>query len=120
MNIEYELQKPNFELHNVKISIPYPTSVPTINEFTGNYFIDKNKKTLDWQLALIDDSNAQGSLEFTCSSDDVGMFFPVKVSFTSKTSFCGVDVENVVDFNDQSEIPHSKTVVCLTEEYSVV
>jgi hypothetical protein len=95
VNIEYELQKLDMTLTDVCISIPYPAGgVPVIGDCEGNYFIDRARRCVDWQLHVIDEGNASGVLEFSVGSgaDDAGVFFPVTVVFRSKSTFCDVKV----------------------------
>lgn len=95
-------------LTDVCISIPYPAAsnaVPTVGEVDGDYYVDRTRRylsehlfyalrCLDWQLFQIDSSNGSGVLEFSVAAgaDDVSVFFPVKVSFRSKSTFCDVNV----------------------------
>ncbi|KAJ3201835.1 Coatomer subunit delta, partial [Clydaea vesicula] len=116
VNIEYELQKSDMELRDVIISIPFPgNSPPSIGDVEGDYFIDKQKRQIDWQLPLIDNSNASGVLEFTVNSDDTNAFFPVNVIFNSVKTFCDVKVVDVVEFNSGSPIQSSKEVLLTTD-----
>ena len=57
----------------------------------GEYKHDSKKNTLTWSLPVIDNSNKNGSMEFTIPgrSDD---FFPVQVYFASPRSYCDIQV----------------------------
>jgi len=84
------------ELADVTIQIPVPSGVgaPIISTCDGDYKHDSRKNILEWTLPVIgiknifglksiiflDESNANGSLEFTIAGnpDD---FFPVSVCF---------------------------------------
>lgn len=62
----------------------------------GHYEVNRQTRTLDWQLPIIDASNKQGSLEFNIAGDDVNAFFPVGVSFVSEKTFCDIDVSDPI------------------------
>ena len=111
VNIDFELQDQSLELHDVRIRIPLPTNSgnPTIGSVDGSYKYDRfsplfqniqlhshcmssKKSTLEWQVALIDSSNKEGSLEFTVNGNRADDFFPVEVSFTSPRTYAAVEV----------------------------
>ncbi|KAL3899985.1 MAG: hypothetical protein SGCHY_001664 [Lobulomycetales sp.] len=136
VNIEYELQKSDMTLTDVCISIPYPAAsnaVPTVGEVDGDYYVDRTRRylsehlfyalrCLDWQLFQIDSSNGSGVLEFSVAAgaDDVSVFFPVKVSFRSKSTFCDVNVLDVVDASSGAGLGTSREVSSSTDSYVVV
>ncbi|KAJ3157593.1 Coatomer subunit delta [Geranomyces michiganensis] len=120
VNIEYELQHDNLELQDVIISIPYAGSAPpTIGDVEGHYEIDRARRFIQWQLPVIDQSNKSGVLEFTAQGDDAGVFFPIRVSFTSKKTFCNIAVRDITGV-DGSPSVFSQDTMLLTEDYSVV
>lgn len=120
VNIEYELQSDTLTLQDIIIAIPYPGSQPpTITDIEGHYEIDRARKLLHWQIPLIDQSNKSGVLEFSVEGDDAGAFFPVRVSFRSASSFCGVGVREVKSV-EGVVMPFGQEVVLGTEEYTVV
>lgn len=97
VSIEYELQKTGLELDNVTIVVPLPTNItpPIIKQCDGDYQYEKYKNILVWRLSTIDQSNTTGSLEFSVTgSAHTADFFPVNVTFTSKTSYCDIQVTN--------------------------
>lgn len=65
----------------------------------GHYEVNRQTRTLDWQLPIIDASNKQGSLEFSIAGDDVNAFYPVRVAFISEKPFCDVDVSVMFLYN---------------------
>ena len=73
-----------------------PGGNPTVGEVDGHYEVNRQTRTLEWQLPIIDASNKQGSLEFNIMGDDVNAFFPVGVSFVSEKTFCDIDVSNII------------------------
>ncbi len=56
------------------------------------YFAYSKKAVLEWQVAIIDDSNKEGSLEFNIQGNRADAFFPVEVTFTSKRTYAGIEV----------------------------
>ncbi|KAL1920710.1 uncharacterized protein VTP21DRAFT_1087 [Calcarisporiella thermophila] len=121
VNIEYELEADHMELTDVIISIPIPPGVsPTVSNVDGNYEVNRQQRTLEWQLPIIDASNKSGSLEFTVPGDDIGVFFPVTVNFVSEKTFCNIDVLDVESVDSNSSAQYSKEVVLRADEYCVV
>jgi len=124
VSVEYELQDghQHLELADVKINIPVPSGVgaPVISSCDGDYKHDSRKNFLEWTLPVIDESNANGSLEFTIAGnpDD---FFPVSVEFHStKKSFINVAVSGVVEADSGSPVKFSSERALLVERYEVV
>ncbi|KAI9197456.1 uncharacterized protein BJ171DRAFT_519581 [Polychytrium aggregatum] len=121
VNIEYELQNTNLELHDVVISIPYPGGAPPkIGDLEGHYNINRAAHTLEWQLPLVDRSNASGVLEFSVQSEDVDGFYPIKVNFFSPRLICAVAVADIQTTDSGSPVQFSKETSLTVEDYSVV
>ncbi|RKO87376.1 Mu homology domain-containing protein [Blyttiomyces helicus] len=119
VNIEYELQNSRLELRDVIVSVPFPGSTPpTIGDVEGHYQIDRQHRTIEWQMPIIDQSNRSGVLEFSVQSEDVGGFFPIKVSFTSARPYCDLEVLDVTNL-EGAPVPFSKEGALSTEEYCV-
>eukprot|EP00040_Diaphanoeca_grandis_P021436 m.114202 g.114202 ORF g.114202 m.114202 type:complete len:536 (-) comp28338_c2_seq1:505-2112(-) len=119
ISCDYELTQPDLELENVSISIAVPSS-PVVNSIDGEYKYDKRDGCLLWTNGTINSANPEGSLEFTVkdagSNDD---FFPVTVSFTSKTTFAGLKIGNAFT-DDDDDIKYSSEVMFTTESYEFV
>lgn len=64
----------------------------TVHSADGSYFVDRQRRVLDWQLPVINSSNKSGSLECNVPGEDANGFFPVMVSFVSERLICDVDV----------------------------
>ena len=64
---------------------------PVVGEVDGEYAYDAKKHLLNWRLAVIDSSTAQGSMEFTIAGIPSD-FFPVRVSFVSSKPYCNIEV----------------------------
>jgi len=122
VNIEYELER-EIELRDVVISIPIPAGgkAPVVSSVDGDYRYNKSQGVLEWQVGIIEPSNRSGSLEFSCSGDDVNQFFPVRVSFSSNgSSLCGVSVSEVEKVDGGSAVTFASSFLLQTEDYSVV
>ncbi|KAI9100618.1 hypothetical protein DFS34DRAFT_615237 [Phlyctochytrium arcticum] len=121
VNLEYELQAEHLELRDVIISIPYPGNTPpTIAEATeGTTDVDRGRRFIQWQIPNIDASNRSGVLEFSVQADDTAGFFPIRASFSSAKTFCGIAIQTVTSV-DGNGVDFSQDTVLLTEEYSVV
>jgi len=121
VTIEYELQLKALELKDVTMSIPIPSGVgaPVIGELAGDYHYDAKKGVLEWQLAMIDTSNANGSLEFTISAqpDD---FFPINVSFYSTQTICNMQINEIAHNDSKSPVKYSQERSLLLDKYEIV
>ncbi|CAG5100998.1 Similar to ARCN1: Coatomer subunit delta (Gallus gallus), partial [Cotesia congregata] len=121
VNIEYELEQTDLELNDVQINIPLPMGCsPIVNECDGQYTHEARRNTLLWSLPLVDASSKSGSMEFSAPSSTPSDFFPLKVSFTSKTSYAKIKVIDVLLVEDESPVKHSVDTVFSTENYEVV
>jgi len=121
VNIEYELTQTKFELTDVCIAIPVPGSVDSINveQCDGEYKVDRRSETLNWTLDMIDAGNASGSFEFTtpvCSGDS---FFPVELSFVSKSTFIDMAVSAVNHAISGSPLKNTMSTQLSVGRYSV-
>jgi len=119
VNMEYELKNEALSLGDVRIAIPIIGSAPVVGEITGTFEFDVKKHVLTWKLDLIDDSNSTGAMEFTLNSADKTSFLPITVSFISRSTFCDIHVEQIVDA-DENQVQFSQTKILSTEDYTVV
>lgn len=93
MNIEYELEQINLELNDVQINIPLPMGCnPIVSECDGQYTHEARRNTLVWSLPVVDATTKSGSMEFSAPSSTPADFFPLLVSFSSKTSYVNIKV----------------------------
>ncbi|KAJ3261321.1 hypothetical protein HK103_005929 [Boothiomyces macroporosus] len=95
VTIEYDLQKV-MTLKNVSIIIPYTGVNPptaTAPEY-GQYHIDRNSKTIVWQIPSINSENTSSLFEFNVETDDISSLYPIQVHFTSSQSFSDIQVIN--------------------------
>ncbi|KAJ3220352.1 Coatomer subunit delta [Dinochytrium kinnereticum] len=120
VNIEYDLQSDRIDLREVSIIIPYPgNAAPTIGDVEGHYRVDRQRKFIEWQLPLIDQSNKSGVLEFSVDSEDVAGFFPIQVQFTSNKTMSDIEVVDAMG-GDGARLQFSKESRLVTDSYTVV
>lgn len=121
VNIEYELEQDNLELNDVHINIPLPIGcTPIVGSCDGQYTHESRKNTLVWSLELVDASTKSGSMEFSAPSSTPADFFPLHVSFASKTSYAKIKITDVLLVEDESPVKHSVESVFFTDNYEVV
>jgi len=97
-------------------------SYPTVSSHTGEWSLDSASHSLAWSIPVITAANDSktGSLIFNVGGVDVGIFFPVEVSFIGQGSLAGVVISSV-DKVDESEPPEfSVDSFVSTDEYLVV
>jgi len=121
VNIEYELEQEKMQLEDVLISIPCPSGVgaPVVNECDGEHHYDSHKKFLQWRLPFIDASNKSGSMEFQINGHPED-FFPVSVSFLSKSSYCDISPSTVQLAGSNEPVKYSSEVVFVVDKYEIV
>ena len=78
LNLEYEAA-PGMVLKDVSIVIPGVHSPPRVTEVDGQYKHDTVAGALVWYNAVVDQSNASGSLEFNVDGGAANDFFPIPV-----------------------------------------
>ena len=119
VSIEYSCEQ-SLVLHDVRIKIPLGTSnAPNIISMDGMHKHNAQAGELLWQLDMIDQSNATGSLEFTIQQKDADAFFPISVDFSSPQMFCDMDVKGVVS-GAGAAIQYGLTKGLSSEEYTIV
>jgi hypothetical protein len=121
VNIEYELENTKLELQDVCITIPLPMGItPAISECDGDYHHDSRKNLLQWNLPIIDKNNKQGAMEFNVASSIPGDFFPVEVTFTSKTLYADLKPVLVSMVEDETTTKFSMETLLYPEKYEIV
>ena len=94
---------------------------PSITECDGEYSHDSRKHLLLWNLPVIDASNKQGAMEFSVASSIPGDFFPVTLSFVSKTIYADLKPAQITSVDDESvPIKYSVETVLYPEKYEIV
>ncbi|KAI8990353.1 hypothetical protein BDB01DRAFT_507273 [Pilobolus umbonatus] len=120
VNIEYELENDELELREVIISIPLVSDQSVnVSQADGTYYVDKSRRVLEWQLPVINSSNKSGLLECNIQGEDPNAFFPVMVSFVSETLLCGLDVVDILNAENNTEVAFTKEVVMSAEDYVI-
>ncbi|KAF2882585.1 hypothetical protein ILUMI_23602 [Ignelater luminosus] len=121
VNIEYELTQPDLELADVNITISLPIGCsPIVGECDGTYNHEARRNQLIWSLPLIDSSNKTGSLEFSAPKAIPNDFFPLNVSFNSKSTYAQIKVTEVLLVDDESPVKHSVETVLFPDKYEIV
>ncbi|KAH8414696.1 hypothetical protein KR215_000121, partial [Drosophila sulfurigaster] len=121
VNIEYELEAQHLELQDVAIVIPLPLNVqPSVAEYDGTYNYDSRKHVLQWHIPVIDAANKSGSMEFSCSASIPGDFFPLQVSFVSKTPYAAISAQDVVQVDNDTSVKYSSETILFVEKYEIV
>ncbi|XP_016948818.1 coatomer subunit delta isoform X2 [Drosophila biarmipes] len=121
VNIEYELEAQQLELQDVSFTIPLPMNVqPTVAEYDGTYNYNARKHVIQWLIPVIDSANKSGSMEFSCSASIPGDFFPLQVSFVSKTTYAGVVAQEVVQVESEAAVKYSSESILFVEKYEIV
>lgn len=121
VSIEYSMDVPGIELHDVKIRIPLGTSnSPNVVNVDGAHKYNAAANELIWTINMIDKSNASGGLEFNIQSKDDDGFFPIGVEFSSQQLFCNVEVTSVKSVNGNAPIQYGIISGMSSDEYSII
>ena len=92
---------------------------PVVSECDGDYTTEK--RSLLWQLPVIDSSNKTGSMEFACANSNPDDFFPVNVSFYSKKAFSEIKVLECAKVDDANDtVKFSTETIFIPEKYEIV
>lgn len=121
VNIEYELEHTRLELRDVQISIPLPmNATPSITECEGDYQHDSRKHVLHWNLPIVDAANKAGAMEFSVPSSIPGDFFPLEVSFVSKTPYADLKIADVFTVDGDEPVKFSTETLLYPDRYEIV
>jgi hypothetical protein len=72
--------------------------IPVIGDIVGDYEYNRPNRVLEWRVPVIDESNPDGSLEFSIADvTSADGFFPVKTYFKSEKTLGQVDA-SFIDF----------------------
>jgi len=116
--VEYE-KNCNFDLMDVTIAIPLPGAGPVIGDCEGSCEYDPKKSVLYWKIPLIDNSNKNGTMEFTVPSAQASAFFPVHVDFKSNTTYAAIQVVSVTTEDSNKPIDFSSDSSLTVEQYEI-
>lgn len=121
VNIEYNLEHADLELNNVTVTVPLPFgNAPVIQECSGVYSYEPKKNVLIWSVAIIDSSNPTGSIEFEAPKSVASDFFPIKVDFTSKSSFNKIKPLEIRIVDDNNPVKFTTETSLFTGNYEIV
>jgi len=120
VSIEYEAN--SIDLHNVVISIPLPAlrDPPQVNQVDGDFRWDSRRSVLFWEIELVDDANRNGSMEFVVPAADPDIFFPIDVSFASKSTLCDIVVDQIFNVSDGTPVKYGAVKSLGVDSYQVV
>lgn len=65
-------------------------------------------------------SNGSGSMEFSIRGHDLDAFFPIQVSFFSRTVYSDVDVESAFRIDDNAPVGFGFEKLLSTDSYQIV
>lgn len=120
VNIEYELGACK-ELRDVVITIPVGSgSQPTVQNCDGEFVYNARTQSVEWRLALIDESNKQGSLEFSTARVSASNFFPIDISFSSKFTYAPIAVGKVAVVASGEGVDFGHEVSLVPEVFQIV
>jgi len=120
VNIEYNLENKEMQLHEVTITIPLASGAPppTINECEGEHEYDRAHCALVWRIPIIDSTNPSASMDFTARGQPDN-FFPVKVNFTSPKPYCNMKVLAVTSTSDGAPVNFSDETYLRSSNYEI-
>jgi hypothetical protein len=121
VNLEYESSAP-FDLRELTIAVPVPGAVagaPQVNQCDGAWRYDARARALLWTIALVDETNKSGSLEFVMQSTDADALFPIEASFGAGKTLCPVEVQGVVNAESGKAVKFALRRGLATEGYHV-
>ena len=120
VSIEYSMDVPQMELHDVVIRIPLgTTAAPNILSVDGAHKHNCSTGELIWEVNLIDSSNSSGSLEFNIAQRDTDAFFPISVGFSAQKLYCDLEVVSVNAVQGGTPMVYGSSRGMSTDEYII-
>uniref|UniRef100_M4BDM8 Coatomer subunit delta n=1 Tax=Hyaloperonospora arabidopsidis (strain Emoy2) TaxID=559515 RepID=M4BDM8_HYAAE len=120
VSVEYSLDR-DMVLDNVNIVIPLGGSdAPSVANVDGQYQHNSSESSLLWHQDQISSTNNSGTLEFTIRGNNMDAFFPISVSFFSRSVYSDVQVESVQKIEDGSAIAFGFEKLLSTDSYRIV
>lgn len=122
VSLEYEVQKPSFQLFDLVITVPIPNGfTPVIEDDGGDVRFNARSHELVWQMELVDESNSNQTIRFSLpSSASPSALFPINLTFRSSTTFSGLKVTDAASMEGNTPVQFSQEISCLTEGYHIV
>lgn len=93
---------------------------PAVTECEGDYNHDSRKNRLLWNIPIIDATNPAGAMEFSVPASIPADFFPLQITFTSKTTYADIKVLDVVQIDDESSVPYSTETTFFAEKFEII
>ena len=118
VNVEYELKRP-MELYDVVIRIPGCGNAPEIVSVDGSHTHDAKEEVLDWKLDMVDGSNKQGTLEFNINARDADDFFPIAVTFRSKSLYYDAPIASVTAIDGDAPVAYSLNKALTVDSFRI-
>uniref|UniRef100_A0A6A7G7M8 Coatomer subunit delta n=1 Tax=Hirondellea gigas TaxID=1518452 RepID=A0A6A7G7M8_9CRUS len=119
-NVEYLNQLEEIELENVVISIRVPgiSDPPEINNVDGETNYSSSDGILNWHISSIAPQES-GTLEFQVEELETDDFYPLQISFDSKSTLGGVSVTGVYDVNTGQQYEFESSKAMIASKYTV-
>ncbi|KAG3120983.1 Coatomer subunit delta [Phytophthora idaei] len=120
VSVEYSLDR-DMVLDNVNVVIPLGGSdAPSVANVDGQYQHNSAEGSLLWHQDQISSANNSGTLEFSIRGNNIDAFFPISVSFFSRSVYSDVQVEAVQKVEDGSPIAFGFEKLLSTDSYQIV
>lgn len=120
VSVEYSLDR-DMVLDNVNVVIPLGGhDAPSVASVDGQYQHNSAEGSLLWHQDQISSTNNSGTLEFTIRGNNIDAFFPISVSFFSRSVYSDVHVEAVEKVEDGSSIVFGFEKLLSTDSYQIV
>eukprot|EP00183_Erythrolobus_madagascarensis_P000348 CAMPEP_0185847730 /NCGR_PEP_ID=MMETSP1354-20130828/2891_1 /TAXON_ID=708628 /ORGANISM="Erythrolobus madagascarensis, Strain CCMP3276" /LENGTH=588 /DNA_ID=CAMNT_0028548059 /DNA_START=197 /DNA_END=1963 /DNA_ORIENTATION=- len=122
VNLEFELLAPALELRDVAITIPThtgSTSPKLVDCDAGAFSYNQRIQSVVWSIPRIDQSSSQGNLEFTTPLVDSSSFFPVAISFMSRSTFLQLSINGVAGAATNEAVKYSADSSLSTDNYMI-
>jgi len=122
VNLDYDLTDQTRDFKNFTVSIHIPGGhAPVVNNLSeGSSDYESKHGILKWKIPVVDSSNSNGSLEFTIPyTGDASLLYPIELSFSSNTTFVGIDIAEVVFVDGEKSVPFSQEAQVYTESYQI-
>lgn len=118
VNLEYESESA-MTITGMYVSVPCNGN-PNITDIgEGDARFNAKKGMVEWKVDLIDDSNRNGSLEFTVPDTDIDSFFPISVTFAAEGTLSGMKVSAVTDTRSEKALTFAAHQSLEVEEYEI-
>mmetsp|Transcript_36158 Transcript_36158/g.88996 ORF Transcript_36158/g.88996 Transcript_36158/m.88996 type:complete len:520 (+) Transcript_36158:188-1747(+) len=118
VNLEYESESP-LTITDVYVSVPCGAQPNITDVAEGDARFNGKKGMVEWKVDLIDDSNRNGSMEFTVPDSDLDSFFPISVTFMAEGCMSGIKVLAVTDNRTSKPLAFNASQSLEVEDYEI-